>query len=130
MRSKPLAELDPKTLAALRRDGTVDLTTVGARTGTPRRIEIWFLHLEDRTFITGISGLRGWYANVLVNQAVVFHLKESVRADLPARANPVLDPELREWVFTRPHRWNRWYLASEPLDSLVATAPMVEITFD
>jgi deazaflavin-dependent oxidoreductase (nitroreductase family) len=130
MRWTLLAELDANVMAALRRDGTIDLTTIGARSGKPRRIEIWYLHLEDRTFITGTSGLRGWYANILANPSVVFHLKESVRADLVATACPVLDPALREWVFTRRHPWSRWYLSAEPLESLVETAPMVEITFD
>jgi deazaflavin-dependent oxidoreductase (nitroreductase family) len=125
-----LDDVEPAVRAALRRDGTIDLTTIGARSGKPRRIEIWFLHLDNRTFITGTSGLRGWYANVLANPKVTFHLKESIRADLRATAVPVLDPDLREWVFTRPHRWNRWYLSVEPLESLVDTAPMVEITFD
>ncbi len=125
-----LADLEPAVRAALRGDGTIDLTTVGARSGRPHRIEIWFLHLDDRTFITGTSGLRGWYANVLANPAVTIHLKESIRADLPATARPVLDPALREWVFTRRHPWNRWYLSVEPLESLVDTAPMVEIIFD
>jgi deazaflavin-dependent oxidoreductase (nitroreductase family) len=125
-----LADLEPAVLAALRRDGTIDLTTIGARSGKPRRIEIWFLHLDNRTFITGTSGLRGWYANILANPAVTFHLKESIRADLPATARPVLDSALREWVFTSRHPWNRWYLSVEPLESLVDTAPMVEITFD
>lgn len=125
-----MADLPAKVRAALQLDGTIDLTTIGTRSGQPRRIEIWYLHLEDRTFITGTSGLRGWYANVLANPSVVFHLKESVQADLAATASPVLDPELREWVFTRPHPWNRWYLSAEPLESLVATAPMVEISFD
>ena len=116
-------------LKALGRDGTVDITTTGTRSGQPHRIEIWFLHLEGRTFITGISGRRSWYANLLSTPDFTFHLKESVRVDLPARAVPVIDEEQRRWVFTRPHRWNRWYLAQESLDSLVATAPMVEVHF-
>jgi deazaflavin-dependent oxidoreductase (nitroreductase family) len=126
----PLADFEPAVLAALQTDGTIDLTTTGARSGEPHRIEIWFLHFDDRTFITGTSGLRGWYANVLANPAVTFHLKESIRADLPATARPVLDHALRQWVFTRRHPWNRWYLSVEPLESLVDTAPMVEVIFD
>jgi deazaflavin-dependent oxidoreductase (nitroreductase family) len=116
-------------LRALERDGTVDITTIGARTGQPRRIEIWYLHLEGRTFITGISGPRGWYANLRVNPEFTFHLKESIRADLGARAEVVRDAALRQWVFSQPHPWNRWYQAEEALDSLVADAPMVEVFF-
>lgn len=116
--------------AALAHDGVIDLTTRGARTGRPRTVEIWFLHLAGRLFVTGTSGARHWYANVLADPRVVVHLKVSVRMDLPARAVPVLDLEVRRWVFTRAHRWNDWYLSQEPLDSLVAAAPMVELHLD
>jgi deazaflavin-dependent oxidoreductase (nitroreductase family) len=119
----------PEVSAALASDGTVDVTTTGARTGRPRRSEIWFLHLEGRTFLTGTPGPRNWYANLLAHDRLVFHLKETVRADLPARAVPVHDEETRRWVFTRPHRWNDWYLSESTLDDLVARSPMVELHF-
>ncbi len=115
--------------AALAVDGTIDITTTGARTGRPRRIEIWFLRLDGRTFITGIPGPRGWYANLLQHERFRFHLKESVSADLPARALPVTDPVLRRWVFEQPHRWNDWYRAQSSLESLATGAPMVEVFF-
>ena len=112
-----------------RRDGTIDITTTGARSGLPRRSEIWFLQLAGRTFITGTSDPRNWYANVLAEPRFVFHLKETLSADLPARAIPVTDEPTRRWVFTQPHPWNDWYLEHESLESLVASAPMVEVLF-
>lgn len=121
--------MDPHIVEALERDGTIDITTTGARSGLPRRSEIWFLHLDGRTFITGTSGPRHWYANLLAHPELVFHLKESVRADLPARATPVTDEATRRWVFAHEHPWIDWYLDNEPLESLVASAPMVEIHF-
>lgn len=122
--------MDDRINAALASDGTIDITTTGARSGLPRTIEIWFLHLEGRTFITGTPGPRGWYANVLANDRVTFHLKESVNADLPARAVPVLDEPTRRWVFSQPHAWNDWYRGQSAVDDLVANAPMVEVFFD
>ena len=122
--------MDPDVREALARDGTVDLTTRGARSGLPRRIEIWFLHLEGRTFVTGTPGPRGWYANLLADDRLTFHLKESLTADLPARAVPVTDDETRRWVFTREHPWVAWYRSQAPLDELVARSPMVELRFD
>jgi deazaflavin-dependent oxidoreductase (nitroreductase family) len=116
--------------AALAADGVVDITTVGARSGRPRRSEIWFLHLDGRTFITGTPGPRNWYANLLAHDRLTFHLKESLIADLPARAVPVLDDATRRWVFTQPHRWNDWYLAEAGLEELVSGSPMVELHFD
>lgn len=115
---------------ALATDGTIDITTTGARSGLPRRSEIWFLHLAGRTFITGTPGSRNWYSNLLADDRFIFHLKESTVADLEARAVPILDGETRRWVFSQPHRWNEWYVAEAPFDELVSAAPMVEVVFE
>ena len=42
---------------------------------------------------------RSWYANLLVHPEFAFHLKHSVRLDLRAIANPVLDLESRMRIF-------------------------------
>ena len=122
--------MDDRIRAALASDGVVDVTTVGARSGESRRTEIWFLHLEGRTFVTGTPGRRNWYANLLAHDRLTLHLEESLVADLPARAVPVRDEATRRWVFTRPHRWNDWYLGQAGLEDLVARSPMVELFFD
>ena len=122
--------MDGAINAALSSDGTIDITTIGARTGLPRRTEIWFLHLGGRTVITGTPGPRAWYANLLANERFTFHLKESVEADLEARAVPVLDEPTRRWVFSQSHAWNDWYRGEAAFDDLVADAPMVEVFFE
>jgi F420H(2)-dependent quinone reductase len=122
--------VDADVRAALATDGTIDITTVGARSGLPRRSEIWFLQLDGRTFITGTPGPRNWYSNLLAHDRFTFHLKESIVADLPARAVPILDEATRRWVFSQPQRWNAWYLAEVPLAELVAGSPMVEVLFE
>jgi hypothetical protein len=119
----------PEIEAALATDGTIDITTVGARTGLPRRGELWFLQLEGRPFITGTPGPRNWYSNLLVHPRFTFHLKESLETDIEAVATPVLDAELRRWVFEQPHPWNDWYRGQASIDELVEGAPMVEVTF-
>jgi len=121
--------MESEVSAALASDGTIDITTIGARSGLPRRTEIWFLHLDGRTFITGTPGPRNWYSNVLAHDGFTFHLKESTRADLEARAVPVLDEPTRRWVFSQAHRWNDWYRAEASLDDLVAGSPMIEVVF-
>ncbi len=122
--------MDADVRAALSTDGTIDITTVGARSGLPRRSEIWFLHLDGRTFITSTPGPRNWYSNLLAHDRFTFHLKESIVADLPARAVPILDEATRRWVVSQPHRWNAWYLAEVPLAELVAGSRMVEVLFE
>jgi deazaflavin-dependent oxidoreductase (nitroreductase family) len=121
--------MESEISAALASDGTIDITTIGARSGLPRRIEIWFVRLDGRTFITGTPGPRDWYSNVLAHDRFTFHLKESAQADLEARAVPVLDEPTRRWVFSQPHRWNDWYRAEASLDDLVADSPMIEVFF-
>ena len=83
---------------ALERDRTIDITTTGRKTGLPRRTEIWFHNLDGSLYITGTPGPRDWYANLLANPALTFNLKQSARADLPARAIPVRDPAERRRV--------------------------------
>jgi hypothetical protein len=122
--------VDDEIKAALAADGTIDIMTIGARSGLPRATEIWFLHLEGRTFITGTPGPRAWYANLLAHDRFTFRLKESVEADLEARAIPVLDEPTRRWVFSQPHPWNDWYRREAAFDDLVAGSPMVEVHFE
>ncbi len=117
----------PEIDVALARDLTIDITTTGRRSGRPRTIEIWFLAIDDRIFITGTPGPRDWYANLLADDSLVFHLKESARVDLPATARPVIDEATRRLVFE--NRAARWYRDQTDLEDLVANAPVVEVTF-
>ncbi len=118
-------------------DHTVDITTIGARSGQPRRIEIWFHNVDGVVYVTGLPGPRDWYANLLADPRMTFHLKHGVQADLQAHATPVTDPAERERLFdaiiagiddlyvrrgshrrvARPDRW-------------VADSPLVRVTFD
>ena len=113
---------------ALARDFTIDLTTFGRRTGRPRRIEIWYLYLDGAVYITGTPGPRDWFANVLSNASIIFHLKESLRADIPGRAEVVTDPELRRTVFHAPN--SDWYRTMNPIEELVRESPMIRCELD
>ena len=86
---------------ALARDRTIDITTIGRNSGLPRRIETWFYRVDDQIYLTGSPGRRDWYANLLANPGFTFHLKQSVAADLPARAAPITDLEQRRAIFER-----------------------------
>jgi len=116
-------------LHALDHDDTIDITTTGRRSGRPQRIEIWFRRVDGRTYITGTPGLRDWYANLLANPHFTFHLKQSVRADLPATAVPILDPAERRRILSDPSM--AWYHGQvRSIDDLVAGSPLVEVLFD
>lgn len=92
--------MDQRVKQALKQGGTIDITTKGRTSGKSHRVEIWFHNLGSHLYITGRPGRRDWYANMLANPEFTFHLKQGVRADLPARATPVLDEATRREFFS------------------------------
>ena len=112
--------MDIERLAARR---TIELTTYGRETGLPRRIEIWWFHVDGRFVITGTPGRRDWLANVITNPTVIVHVDG---ADIGATARVVEEAEFRRSVFTQPS--TRWYTTQAELDHLVETAPMIELS--
>ena len=119
--------MDSAVRDALERDRTIDITTTGRRSGEPRRIETWFYNVDGRIFLSGTPGRRDWYANLAAQPEFTFHLKQSVRADLPARARLVTDPaerrEIVEGIF-------RGRAASGDVDGWVDGSPIAEVLFD
>ena len=118
------------------RDRTVDITTVGRRSGRPRRIEIWFYRFEEAIYLSGLPGRREWFLNLQADPRFVFHLKHGVHADLPARASVVTDPDRRRSVFTsfvgdmnQPHNPARIRRPTS-VEAWVAGSPLVEVLFD
>jgi len=93
----------------------------------PRRIEIWFHNLDGRLCITGLPGHRDWYANILANPEFTFHLKGSIKADLPARARPITDQGERREILSR-------IIDSlgegRDLEAWVEESPLVEVELD
>lgn len=118
--------LDERIAQALKRDRTIDITTIGRKSGQPRRIEIWFYRAGGRIYLSGGPGRRSWYANLLANPEFTFHLKGSVRADLPARAKPVTDPGERRSVFSTI--LNDMHMRDK-LESWVAESPLMDVEF-
>ena len=122
-------------LQALKNDRTIDIITTGAKSGLPRRIEIWFWNIDGRIIITGTpnAGLkdrsrtpRDWLANLKANPEFVFILKGSVQAELPARAVEIVDPEDRHYLMSLPEL--QWYRdQGHSVEDLVAGSPLVEV---
>ncbi|KAF2414322.1 hypothetical protein B1729_05240 [Microbacterium sp. B35-04] len=116
---------------------TVDITTYGARSDLPRRIEIRFHNIGGHVYLTGTPGARSWYANLLANPDFIFHLKHDVQADLAATATPITVPKQRSAVLgailegidafyaeaaSRP--------AFAPFEDWITDSPLVHVTFD
>src|SRR5215510_15598978 len=96
--------MDESIKQALEHDRTIDITTTGRKTGQSRRTEIWFHNINGRLYITGTPGRRDWYANLLAHPEFTFHLKQSVHADLPARATAILDQAQRRAIIAAIHQ--------------------------
>jgi deazaflavin-dependent oxidoreductase (nitroreductase family) len=123
--------MDETIRHALAHGLTCDITTTGRTSGKPRRIEIWYFMVDGHVYITGTPGPRDWYANLLAEPRMVFHVKEGVHADLPAHATPIVDPAERRRILGEVMRSNSWFRAqSYDLDAWVAASPLVEVIFD
>lgn len=80
---------------------TVEITTTGARSGLPRRIEIWFYRVGDTNYLSGMPGRTpDWFRNLEANPEFLFHLKHGAQVTLTATAHPVTDEVERRRVFT------------------------------
>ena len=119
--------LDSDIRRALERDRTIDITTIGRSSGRPRRVEIWFHNVGGRIYITGTPGTRSWYANMLANPNMTFHLKGCVHADLPARARPIVDEAERRQVL--PGIFAKIGRGLSDLEAWVEGSPLVEVKF-
>lgn len=111
---------------ALVTDQVIDITTIGRKSGEPRRIEIWFHNLDGQLYITGTPGRpRDWYANLLAQPAFTFHLKASTQADLPARAVPITEEGERRAVLTAILQ--KLGRTEEDVETWVAGSPLVAV---
>jgi deazaflavin-dependent oxidoreductase (nitroreductase family) len=115
--------------AALANERVIDITTTGRKSGESRRIEIWFHRVDDRYYITGSPGPRGWYANLLANPRFTFHLKGNTAADLVATAHPVTDPVQKQAIFNGIP-WIADRVEAEKIPEWIGGSPLVEVRFE
>ena len=121
--------MDDSIRRALMRGGVIDITTVGRRSGQPRRIEIVFHVIGGCIYISGMPNAnrrRSWLANLEANPRFTFHLKRGISADLPATARVISDEGERRSILAHVARaWNR-----HDLDTMVAYSPLIEVTIE
>ena len=127
--------MNAKIQKALKTDRTIDIITTGAKSGLPRRIEIWFNNVGGRIIITGTpnaSGEKGvytprdWLANLRTNPEFIFCFKESLTVEVPARAVEITAPAARRNIMSAPA--TQWYRDQvDSVNELVAHSPIVEI---
>jgi len=118
--------LTPDIQKALAHGGVIDITTRGAKSGKPRRLEIVFHQIDGKTFISGMPNFpRGWLANLKTDPHFTFHLKGPVSTDLPATARVIEDEAERREIL--PHIARVW--KRKDLEDMVATSPLIEVSF-
>jgi deazaflavin-dependent oxidoreductase (nitroreductase family) len=120
--------MDDTIRRALDQGHRIDITTIGRRTGTPRRIELVFHNLDGRIVISGIpfpGRTRGWIYNLEADPRITIHLKGPVaHADLEGTARVITDPAERRALLNGVARnWGR-----TDLDAMVADSPLIEVT--
>ncbi|MGA7097035.1 MAG: nitroreductase/quinone reductase family protein [Acidimicrobiia bacterium] len=121
--------MDAAIARALEGGGIADITTIGRRSGLPRRIEIYFHTFDGEHYLTGRPGFkRDWMANIAANPQFTLHLKRGLTADVPVIGEPEPDREVRARILFRAltESWG-----SDPdrtrssLDRYVETAPFI-----
>ena len=124
--------MEQNVMDALERGGVIDITTIGAKSGIERRIEINFIQLEGNYYITGRPGRkRDWLANIKTNPEFTVHLKHGASADLSATAREITDLDERNDVMYRilVDGWgNEPAKADHILSRWVEGSPLIEFT--
>ena len=124
--------MDAATTDVLARGGVIDVTTVGAKTGVGRRIEIVFHQFDGNYYITGKPGFkRDWLANLIANPQFTLHLRDDASPEVPATARQITDEDRRTAILYRilTESWdNEPAKAEHILPRWVADAPLVEFT--
>ncbi|HEX5825876.1 MAG TPA: nitroreductase family deazaflavin-dependent oxidoreductase [Candidatus Limnocylindrales bacterium] len=120
--------MDDTLRLALDQGHVIDITTIGRRTGQPRRIEIVFHNLDGRLVISGMPApgrTRGWIHNLQADPQITLHFKGPLaHGDVEGTARIVSDPDERRALLTGVARnWNR-----TDLDAMVAHSPLIEVT--
>lgn len=122
---------------ALETDRTIDIVTIGARTGKRRTTEIWFVTIDGGIYICGTPSADGsngrprrrdWLANMIATPTFEFCLKESLDCTLAARAEPITDPIQRRTIMSAPE--TQWYRDQvDSIDRLISHSPIVRVHF-
>jgi hypothetical protein len=123
--------------AALQTERTIDIITTGAKSGLPRRTEIWFHNLNGRIILCGTPAAKGgngqysprdWLANLRAHPEFTFCLKGALKIELRARAVEIVDPVERREIMSAPQ--TQWYRDQvDSLDDLLRGSPIVEVFF-
>lgn len=121
--------MDDRIRRSLEHNQTIDMTTIGRRTGQDRRIEIVYHRIGGRIYISGMpraDRTRAWLLNLESDPHLTIHLKGEVQADLPATARVIADEAERRAIFTTIVR--TW--TGQDIETMTRHSPLIEVTVD
>ena len=109
---------------------TVEITTTGRRSGKSRRIEIWSFCIDGKVLLMGFRGKHDWYANLLANPELTYHLKDGAHGDVSAIGRPVTDEAERRRLLTHLKELSQFYRQkpAEIVEEWVQNSSLVEVT--
>ena len=113
---------------ALALGGLIEITTIGRKTGLPRRIPIALHSIAGRLFISGMPSRRrrSWLANLAADPRLTVHVRRGVRTDLPATARVIVEEAERRAILAHVARaWRR-----DDVETMVRYSPLIEVTLD
>ena len=118
--------MDDATRAALEHGQLIEMTTKGAKSGLPRRVDIVLHNFDRHLYISGVPNAvkrRAWLANLEVEPAFSIRLQGAPTV-LEARARVITDPAERRAVLAKVAKvWNR-----TDVDTMVEHSPLIEAT--
>ena len=120
------AIMDDTIRRSLDHSQVVDITTIGRKSGQPRRIEIYVHSSAGRLYISGMPrrDKRAWLLNLEANPVLTLHLKDGIRVDLPGTARVITDEAERRQVMALVARaWRR-----TDVDQMVEWSPLIEVS--
>ena len=122
--------MDANVTEALKKGHVIDITTHGNKSGEDRRIEIVFHAFDGKVYLSGLPrpAKRKWLRNLEADPDFTFHLKQAVKADLPAHARVITaEPERRALLTQVKATQDSWKHID--LEDAVKMSPLVEVTF-
>lgn len=120
--------MDDALRRALAGHRTFDLTTIGRRSGRPRRVEIWYFVIDGELYVTGTPGRRDWVANATADPRVTIHVTAGAPQEAEGRAEVITDVGERRRLMTRIIELEPWYAEQgHTLDEWVDGAPLIRI---
>lgn len=93
--------MNEKISWAVEHDWLVDITTTGRKSGKKHTVEVLLRQIDGQVYLSNQPGAkRDWAANLLVNPEFIYHLKQSIKVAIKAKATPIYDHENRREIYS------------------------------